>query len=390
MALAQFALSEITEATLLELIKNEILESRTLEYKERIPDQREARREFLADVSSFANAAGGDLVIGIRERNGRPVDLVGLGDSAQADGERLRVEHLLRDGVDPSLTQVQIHVVPVSAGRFCLVVRVPRSWHPPHMVTVGGHGRFYARNAGGKYPLDVAELRQVFARSEGIAERIRRFRAERLARIVAGETPCALKGSGRIVLHVIPLASADPLAGAIDVRNVGDTDPPALGLLRQSGLDWRYNVDGFLNFYNEWGYSQLFRNGAIEGVDAVWLHRAVQHGSQALPSVSFEENILKAIRRYMEVQEKKLHLLPPTVVLLSLLGVRDVSLAVGPGRVGTAFGVDSLLVPEIVIDAPAFSFSDAAVKPVYDVLWNASGYHGSPNFDKHGDWNPRI
>ena len=48
------------------LISNQIQESRTIEYKESLPGNSDQdKREFLADISSFANAAGGDLLYGI-------------------------------------------------------------------------------------------------------------------------------------------------------------------------------------------------------------------------------------------------------------------------------------------------------------------------------------
>ena len=44
-------------------------ESRYLDYKERLPgDSDEDKRELLADVTAFANTAGGDLLYGVRER----------------------------------------------------------------------------------------------------------------------------------------------------------------------------------------------------------------------------------------------------------------------------------------------------------------------------------
>ncbi|MCK5240903.1 ATP-binding protein [bacterium] len=48
------------------MISNQIQESRTIEYKESLPGNSDQdKREFLADISSFANAAGGDLLYGI-------------------------------------------------------------------------------------------------------------------------------------------------------------------------------------------------------------------------------------------------------------------------------------------------------------------------------------
>ncbi len=51
------------------LIENAVGESRTLEYKREMPNQSDKdRKEFLADISSFGNAAGGDILYGVKER----------------------------------------------------------------------------------------------------------------------------------------------------------------------------------------------------------------------------------------------------------------------------------------------------------------------------------
>ena len=47
-------------------------------------------------------------------------------------------------------------------GNQIVLVRIPRSWVSPHMVTHKGTSRFFARNSAGKYQLDVSELRTAF------------------------------------------------------------------------------------------------------------------------------------------------------------------------------------------------------------------------------------
>ena len=69
-------LDEITEADLQYYIDEEIVETKTIEYKEKLPgkidkdknkkeDKNKDKKEFLGDVSSFANAAGGHIIYGI-------------------------------------------------------------------------------------------------------------------------------------------------------------------------------------------------------------------------------------------------------------------------------------------------------------------------------------
>lgn len=66
-------IDEITEEDLQALIDNSVLESKSIEYKQSLPGNSDSeKKEFLADVSSFANASGGDLIYGIIEdRNTR-------------------------------------------------------------------------------------------------------------------------------------------------------------------------------------------------------------------------------------------------------------------------------------------------------------------------------
>jgi predicted HTH transcriptional regulator len=107
------------------------------------------RREFLADVSSFANAAGGDLVIGMTEAKGTPTGLHPfMGDG---DAERLRLEQMARDGLHPGILNLQTRAVPLSGGGFVVVVRVPKSYTPLNRIIFKNSARFWARSSAGKY-----------------------------------------------------------------------------------------------------------------------------------------------------------------------------------------------------------------------------------------------
>ncbi len=66
----------IDEAALQYMIDNQVSEGRDLEFKRELPGGGdEASREFLADVTAFANAQGGDIVYGMDEANGAAADL---------------------------------------------------------------------------------------------------------------------------------------------------------------------------------------------------------------------------------------------------------------------------------------------------------------------------
>lgn len=63
-------IDDITEEDLQLLVDDQISERKTIEYKISIPGNSDSeRKEFFADVSSFANSEGGILVYGIEECN---------------------------------------------------------------------------------------------------------------------------------------------------------------------------------------------------------------------------------------------------------------------------------------------------------------------------------
>jgi len=64
----------ITTADIQSLIDNQVAENRSMEYKEALPgNSDDEKKEFLADLSSFANAGGGDIIYGLVESEGLPV-----------------------------------------------------------------------------------------------------------------------------------------------------------------------------------------------------------------------------------------------------------------------------------------------------------------------------
>lgn len=134
--------NRITADDIQALITNRIPEGRDLEYKEALPGGSDSeKKEFLADVSSFANASGGVLLFGIRESEGLPDEVAGV-EEIDPDREILRLENLMRDSLDPGIPGASIAALNLD-GDCVVLVRVPRSWIGPHMVTHRGSSRFY-------------------------------------------------------------------------------------------------------------------------------------------------------------------------------------------------------------------------------------------------------
>jgi hypothetical protein len=199
-------IDEISEADLFRLIENQVSEGRSLEFKRDLPDNGgDAIKEFLADVSSFANAQGGDLLFGVDEQNGIAIELPGL-QLDNADAIILALENRLRDNILPRLIGVRIRPIPLNNGRHVLLIRVPSGMAAPHQVSFRGSGKFYSRNSAGKFQMDVHDLRHAFNDAEGLPSRFHRLHAEAIDRARGREMPIAIVADPTAIVSVFPLS----------------------------------------------------------------------------------------------------------------------------------------------------------------------------------------
>ncbi|MBN2207860.1 MAG: ATP-binding protein [Candidatus Coatesbacteria bacterium] len=388
-------LEDINENDLQYYVDSKVVERRTLEYKEALPGKNdEGKKEFLADVSSFANAAGGHIIYGItQDDNGEPKELSGLGE-INVDDARLHLENLMRDCLAPRIPRVGIQPVALTTGSVAMVIRIGTSWALPHVVSWHKHWRFYSRNSAGKYPLDVQELRSLFALSETRAEWIRNFRAERLARILGPEPPVALPEGAKLVLHLVPLSAPDP-AASYDVT-LAHKGRSKLGPIGSGDWRHRYNFDGCLLFdrpyqgpYSE-SYLQFLRNGILEGVTTRGLHLASADGTP-VPLFTFENRLLERLPGYLEFM-KEVCVELPIAVMISLLGVRGHDVYVDRREDTRSLSEESrrierndLIIPETLVESWDTG-AETILRPSLDAVWNACGFSRCLLYDKDGKW----
>ncbi len=386
-------IDKITKEDIESLVSAKTSERRTLDYKLQFPGNSDAeKREFLYDVSSFANATGGDLVFGIadeRDASGKPTGLPASADglkTSNASAEILRLYNVVRDGTDPRIPGIQWQTVEGFPNGPVIVMRIPKSWAGPHMVIHSGVSRFYSRNSTGKYPLDVGEIRTAFLAQAHLGERIRQFVVERVSRVAQGESAAPLSEGAKMLLHLVPVYSIDPTS----VRDVTkDAAQLHEALQPMSGGSWgsRFNFDGVVASGVVKSYVQVFRSGIIEAGDS----QSLQY-QQSIPSIAFEEKVWNAAARYLHVQ-KKLELPLPIFLMVTLIGVKgfklglsawvEMTLAETPGTIDR----DILFLPEALIER--FDVSVArTLRPTFDALWQACGFEESMNYDSDGNWKP--
>jgi len=383
-------IEQITEEDLQALIDNSVLEGKTIEYKESLPSNLDRDKiEFLADISSFANASGGDLIYGIIEGSGIPKTLEGL-IIENVDQEISRLDSIIRDGIEPRILGIKLQPIKLSNSKMALIIRVYKSWISPHRVSFKGHDKFYSRSANGKYPLDVVELRVAFNLSETITERIRRFREDRISKIFANETPVPFYDTAKIALHLIPIISFNP-AQIYEISKIASR-PEELRPIYLSGLNHRYNFDGFLTYSSliegkSHSYVQLFKNGIIEAVDGYLLDPSHHDERLLIPSVAYEKELIKSLPDYLSIL-KTLNVELPIFIFLSLLGVKGYLMAFDQWEFQDEVHTidrDALLLPEIVIESYEVSAKDI-LRPCFDSIWNACGFPRTLNYNDAGEW----
>lgn len=386
------------------LLDNKVSERKNIDYKRDLPGGTDKdKKEFLADVSSFANSEGGDLIFGIDESSGVPTGIVGVAVS-NTDAEKLRLQNLIRDGLQPRLpSPPEMECISIGKANPVLLIRTRRSWRSPHRVSFGGHGHFYARNSSGKYQLDVGELRDAMIRGETVTERIRTFRAERVIAVKSGATPVDVEDVPRQVIHIVPLsafATAESADISMAIRNIASSNLHALRPLgRPTGLDHRVNLEGRVVFGatnsgepNSRSYTEYYRNGIVEAVGTL---PVLSKASPDFPYIACQDWVYE-LRDFLGRSFLLLKRLEssfstlPIVCFFSLIGIQGISVSVDRyiGAIGNAFKVDDIILREELLETHPSS-PDQLLKRILGMVWNAAGLEDCSLFGKDGKLLPQ-
>ncbi len=386
-------LYETTQAHLEQMIRDQVQEGPNLDFKRELPPawDDKAKVRFIADVVAFANSGGGDLVYGIEEDD----DAVAAGivplALTSADEEVRRIQDFVLNLTEPRLAGTQVYALSLLVGDatgHALVVRVQKSWLGPHRSKLTNH--FYVRDGLRNRQLDVPEIRGLVMRSESLAQRVRDFRADRLAKILSGDAPCKLAQGPAFVVHFVPTQSVLTPVGIDPVSYTRARSIPVFG---PASSATRLNIDGALSVATEtqngsYSYAQFFRSGFYE---AVWVpYTSLASGKKNLPSLGYEQDVIKLFTKYRE--ELRFHgLNKETTVMFSILRADEVQLGLDAHQYAfldehqSHFDRSLVLAPDVLTAGE--SEAAAALKPAFDLIWQAAGFTGSRNYDHEGQWS---
>lgn len=96
--------SQITVEDIISLVINQVPENQNLEYKNLLSlKMTSEKKEFLQDVSSFANFRGGVIIYGIGETKGLPTSADGF-QIGNLDQTLRQIDSLILDNISPRIS----------------------------------------------------------------------------------------------------------------------------------------------------------------------------------------------------------------------------------------------------------------------------------------------
>jgi hypothetical protein len=305
-----------------------------------------------------------------------------------ADAELLRLEQMARTGLEPRIPNIQTKAIQIDVGGKILAIRIPRSYRQPHRIVFQGRNRFWSRSSAGEFEPNVDELRALFNFAPQLAEQMRQFRFDRIARMTIGEGPVKLADAHCLVLHIVPFThfmAVGPLISLSDVMRNAQLFPP-LGTTSRS--DWRINFDGFVTLSNshdhaegQRAYVQVFRSGTLEAV------ASCISGATKIVNVV---DLARIVVDYLYLYSAALHecgIQPPLAVMASLIGLKQLILTTGKRSIAgqvdrQTADRDQFHFTELILDKVSATKQECArnLRPMLDQLANAAGCISAQSF----------
>lgn len=385
-------LDDITSDDIRSLVSDKISERKTLEYKAQLKvGTKDETAEFLADISSFANAAGGDIIFGISDERGEDNNPTGIPEAitplaiTNEDTERGRISQIIDSGIQPRIPGVDVKVIHIPESGSVIVIRVPRSWIGPHMVSYANRSRFFSRNGiQGRQQLDVQQIGAAFAQQRGLGERLRDWKTERIGRAIAGDGPLSLQGA-QILFHFVSAPAL--MDGEPSLPRAFDANRLLMNykLMYMHPESYRYNADGLLISTHQTrdggkSYLQIFRDGSLEYGDSAILQ---SHSFPAIASQIVETKIMHTFANALGLLTE-LETPEPIYVSLTLIGMKGRTMALPQeafryGYTTDPFDRDTIFTPDMLVENLNEGYPYAStLRPIVDSLWQAAGRECTP------------
>jgi hypothetical protein len=144
------------------LIDNNVLEEKRLEYKACAALQNIYKDEISKDVSSFANSDGGVIIYGIKEVDDNKTIRLELDEGYDINGKINKewLENVIYSRISPKIDDIYINPIEISPDKVIYAVDIPKG-STAHMA---GNYRYYKRRNFKSEPMEDYEVRDVMNR----------------------------------------------------------------------------------------------------------------------------------------------------------------------------------------------------------------------------------
>lgn len=349
-------------------------EGPTLDYKESFPSaDHKGVRDFLADVTAFANTDGGDIVVGVREdKNGVAAEILGIDRSGLDEGLR-RIDDQLRNCVDPRVPSFRVREIPLVDGRVLLVMRVGASLIAPHRVVFDKSSRFFRRANRGNYEMSTAELRQAFAASNDLPARIRDLHRRAVEAASGKDMPARIQDGPIAVLTIAPVSVLRAARDVNFTREVAVLPPRHSSNLQMivglDGIIVHSPIDPDTGAVRSWSVNH--RSGYV---DLAWSIGHVDNQGHKLVWPKYFVPELKGIASFTVTRLRSFEIEGPWIAMATLLGTRDYRIIAGDDYVTEPAWQDPAFLGEVIDDAMA----PDALRPFTEGFWRLFGEDRPP------------
>lgn len=378
------------------LIENSVCENKNLDYKRELHiDTDSDKKEFLADISSFANSNGGDIIFGIEEDDKEKIPTKLIGIHYDNDDVLIRkLEDFIRQSIQPIILNIEYKLLETSDNRCILVIRIPQSLIGPHRVEYKGNNKFFTRNNKGKYQMDVNELRLSFNSGLNLEKRIEDFKMNRYYEILSNKYKRLISDSPIFVIHYIPLSALNDTF-RLSINDVKQAMNKANSMALGYGYSKRITLDGIAMDYKENNRSSFAiykNNGIVEKATTNFFKKQYEFTSispsKIIDFINGYQVLDKLISDFNEVKEyyNNLGISTPLIIACSILNAQGYTIPTRDwydilGKVDR----DILLIDNLYIE----NFNDnteTILKPIFDSIYNACGYEKCPAYDNNENY----
>mgnify|MGYP003254949027 CR=1 FL=1 len=378
------------------LIENSVCENKNLDYKRELHiDTDSDKKEFLADISSFANSNGGDIIFGIEEDSAEKIPTKIVGIHYENDDVLVRkLEDFIRQSIQPIILNIEYKVIEIVNNKCILIIRIPQSLIAPHRVEYKGYNKFFTRNNKGKYQMDVNELRLSFNSGIDLEKRIEDFKMSRYYEILSNKYNKLIADSPIFVIHYIPLSSLNDTT-RLSINDIRQAMNKANSMALGYGYSKRITLDGIAMDYkeNERSSFALYKNnGIIEKATTNFFKKEYTvtsiHPNPVIDMINEYQILNKVISDFNEVKEYYITvgINAPIIITCAILNAQGFTIPTRDwyeilGRIDR----DVLLIDNLYVEN-LNDKTELILKPLFDAIYNACGYESCLAYDSNGDY----